>query len=178
MATFSPIDILREARRRRVFRVAALYIVAAWLLLQIMDLALGSWGLPSSALRYIWIGALIGFPLAIIFGWTYDISDGGIVRTPTAQAGDKVELSLGRTDYLLLGAMTIVLVAVLYGVFSRIQSEGTEKAKAGVSVSVSTWPEADTLFRQDPYWLGGDASASVDLGGGRILWLIGDSFIA
>lgn len=35
----------------------------------------------------------------------------------------------------------------------------------------------DNLFRSDPQWLGGDAAYSVDLGGGRILWLLGDSFV-
>lgn len=40
------------------------------------------------------------------------------------------------------------------------------------------WPEADALFRQDPRWLGGDAAVSVELGGERVLWLFGDSFVA
>lgn len=45
-------------------------------------------------------------------------------------------------------------------------------------VESSPWPEADRLFRSDPRWLGGDAAFSVDLGGGRVLWMFGDSFIA
>jgi len=40
------------------------------------------------------------------------------------------------------------------------------------------WPEADTLFRRDPKWMGGDGAYSVDLGQGRVLWLFGDSFVA
>jgi hypothetical protein len=40
-----------------------------------------------------------------------------------------------------------------------------------------SWPEADALFHRDPRWLGGDAAFSVDLGGERILWLFGDSFV-
>lgn len=40
------------------------------------------------------------------------------------------------------------------------------------------WPAADALFQRDPSWLGGDAVYSVDLGGERILWLFGDSFVA
>jgi hypothetical protein len=43
---------------------------------------------------------------------------------------------------------------------------------------MQSWPEADPLFRNDPSWIGADAAYSVDLGGGRILWLFGDSFIA
>jgi hypothetical protein len=40
------------------------------------------------------------------------------------------------------------------------------------------WEQADRLFRSDPLWLGGDAAFSADLGGGRVLWMFGDSFVA
>lgn len=40
------------------------------------------------------------------------------------------------------------------------------------------WPDADKLFHADARWIGGDGAYSVDLGGGRVLWLFGDSFIA
>ena len=41
----------------------------------------------------------------------------------------------------------------------------------------SAWPEADLIFRRDRHWVGGDGASSVDLGGGRTLWLFGDSWI-
>lgn len=44
--------------------------------------------------------------------------------------------------------------------------------------TATAWPEANRLFRSDPRWLGGDAAFSIDLGGGRVLWLFGDSFVA
>ena len=40
------------------------------------------------------------------------------------------------------------------------------------------WPEADVLFRSDPRWLGADDAHSVDLGGGRVLWLFADTFVS
>jgi hypothetical protein len=40
------------------------------------------------------------------------------------------------------------------------------------------WPEADALFRSDPRWLGADDAYSVDLGGGRVLWLFADTFVS
>jgi serine/threonine protein kinase len=42
---------------------------------------------------------------------------------------------------------------------------------------VIAWPEADQLFRQDPYWVGADGASSVDLGNGKFLWLFGDTRI-
>ena len=41
----------------------------------------------------------------------------------------------------------------------------------------AAWREADQLFHRDPHWLGGDVASSVDLGGGRLLWLFGDAWI-
>ena len=41
----------------------------------------------------------------------------------------------------------------------------------------SAWREADQMFYSDPHWVGADVASSVDLGGGRILWLFGDSWI-
>ncbi|MCA1733232.1 MAG: DUF4185 domain-containing protein, partial [Acidobacteria bacterium] len=41
----------------------------------------------------------------------------------------------------------------------------------------SAWREADLMFRRDAHWIGADGASSVDLGGGRILWLFGDTWI-
>lgn len=60
-------DFFKEARRRRVFWGAALYIVAAWIVLQVADHAFEAWGVLDQDLRYIWIGAFLGFPFALIF---------------------------------------------------------------------------------------------------------------
>lgn len=45
-------------------------------------------------------------------------------------------------------------------------------------MTAEAWPEADALFQSDPSWLGADAAYSVDLGGDRVLWLFGDTFVA
>lgn len=79
-------SLLKELRRRKVFRLAALYIVGAWVVLQVADLAFESWDIASSALRYVWLGAALGFPVALVFAWRYDITTHGILRTPPDDA--------------------------------------------------------------------------------------------
>ena len=49
---------------------------------------------------------------------------------------------------------------------------------AALAPRAEPWPEADRLFHADPRWLGADAAFSVDLGGDRVLWLFGDTFVA
>jgi len=72
--------------------LAALYIVGAWVVLQVADLAFESWDIASSALRYVWLGAILGFPITLVFGWRYDITTKGIVRTPQRDADTEVDL--------------------------------------------------------------------------------------
>jgi hypothetical protein len=82
--------------------------------LQVADLAFESWDIPSSALRYIWLGAILGFPVMLIFGWRYDITAQGIVRTPPAAADSHINLSLRRSDYVILALLLVVAVGVIY----------------------------------------------------------------
>lgn len=107
-------SVLQELRRRKVFRLAALYIVGAWVVLQVADLAFESWDITSSALRYVWLGAILGFPIALVFGWRYDITAHGIVRTPAADAGTQIDLSLRRSDYVILTLLIVVAIGVIY----------------------------------------------------------------
>ena len=67
-------SFLVEIKRRKVFQVAALYIVAAWVVIQVGDVVFEAWGISDQALRYLIVGALLGFPIALVFSWMYDIT--------------------------------------------------------------------------------------------------------
>jgi len=88
--------------------------------LQVADLAFESWDIASSALRYVWLGALLGFPIALIFSWRYDITTHGIVRTPPADAGSQIDLSLRRSDYVILVLLMVVAIGVIYPLTKQI----------------------------------------------------------
>ncbi len=107
--------LLTELRRRRVLRAAALYIVGAWIVIQVAGEAFDAWGIPEQVLRYIWIAAILGFPLALVFGWRYDITSGGIVRTRPADPSTPDDTSLKLIDYAVLAALAIVLALIGYG---------------------------------------------------------------
>jgi len=118
MATFSLKVFLREARRRRVFRVTAIYIVGAWVALQAADLAFPGLGIKESAILYVWIGAILGLPIALFFGWRYDIIGGRIVRTAVSDVD--ADLSIERADYIILVALSVVVAAIVFGLVGEI----------------------------------------------------------
>jgi hypothetical protein len=92
---------LKELRRRRVFRVAGMYVVAIWLLMQAADVLFPGWGIPEAAIRYLFWAGLAGIPVALVFGWVFDISAQGIRRTrpATGEAELRQALPLGLSDY-------------------------------------------------------------------------------
>jgi TolB-like protein len=134
MARFSAKDLLKEARRRRVFRTAGLYIVGAWVVVQIALAVFPALSISEAAIRYIWSAALLGFPLAVVFGWRYDIRGGRVARTASTRTD--VSLSLGRGDFLLLGALGLVATAILASSLWEISTTEPEQGASYVPIDV------------------------------------------
>jgi TolB-like protein len=118
----SPIThLLREMRRRRVFRTAALYIVGTWLVMQVADVVFPALDIPERSIRYVLIAALLGFLPAMVFGWFYDVGVHGIRRTGQTQPGEAdATLSLGRNDYIILAALAGVAIAIIYDAVGNV----------------------------------------------------------
>jgi hypothetical protein len=115
MADAAVIRLLKELRRRRVFRVAGLYVVAVWLLMQAANILFPAWGIPDAAITYLLWAGLLGFPVALVFGWVFDISAQGIRRTQPVGSEDELlrSLPLRRTDYVILSAFLVVVGAIV-----------------------------------------------------------------
>ncbi len=73
-----------ELRRRKVFRVVVVYLVVAWLLVQVADAIFEPMGLPPWTLKLVITLVALGFPLACALAWAFDVTATGIERTPDA----------------------------------------------------------------------------------------------
>lgn len=109
-----------ELRRRRVFRTAALYIVGAWVLLQAASLAFPAAEIPDAAIRYVWLAVIIGFPIALLFGWRYQVTESGIVRTTGTAAADE-DFGLKPVDFVIIGALAAVLATIGWRALDEIR---------------------------------------------------------
>ncbi|MFL6505811.1 MAG: hypothetical protein ACJ8KC_10410, partial [Candidatus Udaeobacter sp.] len=67
-----------ELQRRKVYRVAAAYVIAAGFIIQIGSAVIPAWELPNWTLRLVIVLLLIGFPVALILAWAYDVTPQGI----------------------------------------------------------------------------------------------------
>ena len=73
-------SLLGELQRRNVFRVATFYVVAGWVLLQAGDLLFDALGVPPWAIKLLLGFLLLGFPLALVFAWAYELTPEGLKR--------------------------------------------------------------------------------------------------
>jgi len=106
--------LIAEIKRRRVIPVAAYYVVGAWLILQVADILLPAWGVSPRGIQLIVFAALLGFPIALVFGWRYDLGRSGITRTLPAGIEQDAEAAgrLSVTDFLLLSVMSVALLGI------------------------------------------------------------------
>ena len=69
-----------ELKRRRVYSVAVAYVVVAWLFIQIATQVFPFFGIPTWIVRLIVLLAIVGFPIAVVCAWAFEMTPEGIKR--------------------------------------------------------------------------------------------------
>ncbi|HMF46482.1 MAG TPA: FlgO family outer membrane protein [Candidatus Udaeobacter sp.] len=113
-----------ELQRRKVYRVAAAYVVAAGFLIQMASAAFPAWELPNWSLRLVIVLLLIGFPIAVILAWAYDITPQGIQGTPTRGMHRR------RNLILLVGLAIIIPASAGFFLLPRVVRDKIDKSIA------------------------------------------------
>jgi len=76
-----------ELKRRKVYRVAVAYIVGAWVLVQVVTQVFPYFDVPTWEIRIVILALCLGFPVAVVLAWVFDITPSGIKRTEEAPSG-------------------------------------------------------------------------------------------
>lgn len=152
-----------EIRRRKVLNSCALYIVAAWVAIQVAGMLFPAIDVPEEALRYVWLIAASLFPLVVVFSWRYDVSVNGISRTRPAAAGDEFNPALRRVDFAWLAALGVVAIGVTLEFGLRIEPGGIRIDNSISPFSIAVLPFDDLSGDPDEqYFVSGMQSALID----------------
>ena len=79
---------LAELKRRNVYRAAIVYAAVGWAVLEAADVVLPRLDLPDWSVNVVLAVVLLGFPLALVFAWIFDVSPQGILRTKSLSPED------------------------------------------------------------------------------------------
>jgi TolB-like protein/Tfp pilus assembly protein PilF len=116
-----------EVQRRKVYRVAAAYIIAAGFIIQIGSAVFPAWELPGWAFRLVVVLLLVGFPIALILAWAYDVTPQGIRATPTPSTPRSHRR---RNVIMLIGIGVIISAAAGFFLLPRVSARKVEKSIA------------------------------------------------
>src|SRR5215469_4940982 len=93
-------SLFAELKRRKVFRIGATYLVVGWLLIQVASTVAPQLNLPEWAPRLITFLIMLGFPIALVLAWAFDMTPEG-VKVDAAPVGNKRVLAFAAVLALL-----------------------------------------------------------------------------
>ena len=109
----NPKKFFAEVKRRNVYKVAAAYGVVAWLLTEIATQVLPFFEIPNWGVRLIVLAIVIGFPIALVIAWAFELTPEGLKRTEIADA----EFPLGRSPKRAWIFIVTIAGAISVGLF-------------------------------------------------------------
>ena len=118
-----------EVKRRKVYRVAVAYVIAAGGIIQLGSAAFPAWELPNWALRLVIVLLLVGFPIALILAWAFDVTPQGIRATPDVA----VPRTHRRRNVIMLVATGVILSAIA-GFFLLPRISSAHKVDKSIAV--------------------------------------------
>lgn len=134
-------SLLSELKRRNVFKVAVAYIIVAWLTLQVSDTLAPALQLPGWFHSGVAFVLILGFPIALVLAWAFELTPDGLSRDTAANAEDSTDRAAGRT--LGYGIIGLLAVALLYFVWeSRFRNDADMQ---GESVAVLEAASEDSI---------------------------------
>ena len=106
-------SLFAELKRRNVFRVGAAYVVVAWLLIQVADVLLGNFGAPEWVFKSFVALLVLGFPLALLLSWAYEMTPEGVKRAADVAAATSGSQAAKPIDWLILAGIAVVIVVMV-----------------------------------------------------------------
>jgi len=135
-----------ELKRRNVVKVAVLYVVASWLILQVADVLFDAMELPAVWVRLVLAIIILGFPLALVLSWVYEMTPDGLKREKDVDRSRSATSDTGRKIDILI----IVMLALAIGAVILDQLAGQVSTFVLIGVIVLLIMAASLLARLVP----------------------------
>ena len=120
-------SLFNELKRRNVFKVAAAYIVVAWLVAQVLQLVFESFGTPDWVMKTVLVLMAAGLPFAVFFAWAFEMTPEGLKRESEVDRSQSITHETGqKLNYTIIAMLVLALGYFAYDKF--VLSAGREAA--------------------------------------------------
>ncbi len=130
----------QELKRRKVLRVITVYAAVAFVILQLVEILAPSLRLPDWTMNFILVILIVGFIIAIILSWIYDVKpEGGIVKTKPAHKAKKEDISVSSNRWKIASYISFIVIVGLI-VVNIIPRTNTSKEAEILDKSIAVLP--------------------------------------
>jgi TolB-like protein/Tfp pilus assembly protein PilF len=133
-------NFFAELKRRKVYKVAVAYAVVSWLLIQIATQVFPFFEIPNWAVRLVVLLLIVGFPVALILSWAFEITPEGIKRESEVQPGKSMPRQTGRRIVGLTIIVAIIAAGLLAFQLLRSKSPATAVSSKTASTAATEIP--------------------------------------
>ena len=107
-------QLFNELKRRNVFRVAIAYLAVAWVILQAADIVLDNIAAPTWLMRALMFFMVVGFPIAVIFAWAFEMTPEGIKKEAEVDRSESItDKTAGKLNRMTIGVLTVAVIFLL-----------------------------------------------------------------
>ena len=125
--------LLRELRKRKVFRVAGVYVLVGWLVLQVGDVVVEPLRLPEWTMTLLIVLVALGLPVALVLAWVFDLTSEGLERTDDVEPGTT---SFSEPRWVAMALVFLVVVSGAWYLVGRERGRGPEIALDDGTIAV------------------------------------------
>ena len=149
------IQFWKELKRRKVFRVMAMYAATAFIIMEAGDIMLPRLGLPDWTVTFIIVLLIIGFPISIILSWIFDLTPEGVKKTEFIEVVKEQEAPSAtikrrlRTSDIIIAVLIVIVGILAYPkIFKKDKFEGIRDKEGRISIAVMPFENlsGDTLY--------------------------------
>ena len=124
-----------ELQRRNVYRVAVAYGVVGWLLVQIATQIFPFFDIPIWATRMVIVVLMLGFPIAVVIAWVYELTPQGLQRTDEVVPAKSISHSTGRKiNFVIIGVLLTVIGIMAWRHYHPAESSLTKNAEKSIAI--------------------------------------------
>jgi len=110
-----PKKFFGELKRRNVYKVAIAYAIVAWLLIQAASILFPTFEAPPWMMKIFVTLAILGFPIALVFAWAFELTPEGLKRTEDVDVSQSTTRKTGRKlDFLIIAVLLFVIGVLIY----------------------------------------------------------------
>jgi len=131
-------SFVEELKRRNVIKVAIAYVIVAWLLLQVADVVLPTFGSPAWVMQAFTFLLILSFPLALLFAWAFELTPEGIKREKRVDPSESIaHVPERKLDFVIIA---VLVLAVSFLVVDRYFGQSASDSQPVVEKSIAVLP--------------------------------------